>query len=109
MPSSQSKIKKKILSSLTNQHSVILPSMLLMSKIRNLNSFTRVFKFLYVILGIDGFHSRDKTSMLEHKTIEIMANALHNNRVKLKKILFSFVLYTNIAAMTYPNRSSGRE
>ena len=45
--------------------------------------------------------------MLEHKTIEIMANALHNNSVKLKKILFSFILYTNMAAMTYPNRSSG--
>ena len=28
LPSSQSKIKKKILSSLTNKHSVILPSML---------------------------------------------------------------------------------
>ena len=41
------------------------------------------------------------------RQLEIMANALHNNRVKLKKILFSFVLYTNMAAMTYPNRSSG--
>ena len=40
-----------------------------MSKIRNLNSFNGVFTFQHVILGIDGFHSRDKTAMLVHKTI----------------------------------------
>ena len=42
LPSSRSKIKKKILSSLTNQHSVILPYMLLVQIMLVKFNFTAV-------------------------------------------------------------------